>query len=253
MMTLGIMPAWLDPEQIISGLGPYALTGVALILFAECGILLGFFLPGDTLLFTTGALIAADVFTEPLWLVCLILSVAACLGNLAGYLIGYRAGPAIFERSDSGLIRPEHIEKTHRFFEKYGVWAIALARFVPVVRTFITVVAGVGRMNVKLYIASTTLGGFVWASGVTVMGYFLGRITFIRENIDLLLVGAVVLTVVGVGVELVRNWWKARRARAKRADSAAAGSNAAGSNAAGAHRSNQGAGSNQDGSDRTGV
>ncbi len=205
---LALGPSWLDPENLIRSLGPYVLVGLCLIVFAECGLLVGFFLPGDSLLFTAGLLVATGVIDAPLWLVCVLLVVSAVLGNVVGYWIGRKAGPPIFNRPDSRLFRREYVEKTQAFFDKYGARAIVLGRFVPIVRTFITVMAGVGQMDARRYLTYSVLGGVAWAAGVTLLGHWLGQFAFVRENIDLILVGVVVLSVIPLIVEFVR----ARRA-----------------------------------------
>lgn len=205
------MPEWLEPDTIISWLGPWALIGVLVIVFAECGLLVGFFLPGDSLLFTTGLFVAQGAIDSPLWLVCTLLVVAAIAGNACGYYIGRAAGPAIFDRPKSRLFKPEHVVRTREFFDKYGNRAIVLARFVPIVRTFITVMAGVARMDPRRYFTYSVIGGVAWAAGVTVLGYFLGQVTFVRDNIELIALLIVVVSVVPIIVELVQN----RRKRAK--------------------------------------
>jgi membrane-associated protein len=205
---LALGPDWLDPEILIRALGPYVLVGLCLIVFAECGLLIGFFLPGDSLLFTAGLLVATGVIDAQLWLVCTVLVVSAMLGNMVGYWIGRKAGPPIFSRPDSRLFKREYVEKTQAFFDKYGARAIVLGRFVPIVRTFITVMAGVGQMDVRRYFTYSLIGGVAWAAGVTLLGHWLGQFAFVRDNIDLILVGVVVLSVVPLVVEFVR----ARRA-----------------------------------------
>jgi membrane-associated protein len=203
-MTLALGPEWLQPDSIISWLGPWALVGLALIVFAECGLLLGFFLPGDSLLFTAGLFVAQGAIDAPLWLVCTILVASAFIGNVTGYWIGRTAGPAIFDRPQSRLFKPEHVVKTQGFFDKYGNRAIVLARFVPIVRTFITVMAGVGRMDSRRYFTYSLVGGVAWAAGVTALGFWLGQFAFVRENIELMLILIVALSVLPIVVELVR-------------------------------------------------
>jgi membrane-associated protein len=203
-MTLALGPEWLQPDSIISWLGPWALVGLALIVFAECGLLLGFFLPGDSLLFTAGLFVAQGAIDAPLWLVCTILVASAFIGNVTGYWIGRTAGPAIFDRPQSRLFKPEHVVKTQGFFDKYGNRAIVLARFVPIVRTFITVMAGVGRMDSRRYFTYSLVGGVAWAAGVTALGFWLGQFAFVRENIELMLILIVLLSVLPIIVELVR-------------------------------------------------
>ncbi len=209
--TLALLPDWLDATHILDALGPYAMIGVLVIVFAECGLLIGFFLPGDSLLFTAGLLVATGSIKMPLPWFCLLIVVSACAGNLVGYGIGYRAGPAIFSRPDSRLFKREYVDKTHAFFDKYGARAIVLARFVPIVRTFITVTAGVGRMDFRRYAIYSTIGGVLWGAGVTVLGYFLGRIEFVRANIEAMLILIVLVSVIPIAAELIRARVSARR------------------------------------------
>ena len=206
--TMSILPDWLDPEKILTGLGPYLLLGLCLIIFAECGLLLGFFLPGDSLLFTAGLFVATEsIIDTPLWLVCALLTVCAFAGNVCGYWIGAKAGPALFNKPNSKLFKQEYVNKTHEFFEKYGARAIVLARFVPIVRTFITAMAGVGRMDARKYFTYSAIGGTLWAAGVTVLGYYLGQISFVHDNIELMLILIVLISVIPIVVEVI----KARR------------------------------------------
>jgi membrane-associated protein len=202
--ALALGPEWLQPDSIIAWLGPWALVGLALIVFAECGLLLGFFLPGDSLLFTAGLFVAQGAIQAPLWLACAILVVAAFAGNTAGYWIGRAAGPAVFDKPKSRLFKPQHVRKTQDFFDKYGNRAIVLGRFVPVVRTFITVMAGVGRMEPKRYLTYSLIGGVGWAAGVTVLGFWLGQFVFVRANIELMLILIVLVSVLPILVELLR-------------------------------------------------
>jgi membrane-associated protein len=202
LLLLGL--DWLDPEYLLDQFGDYALWGAAAIVFAECGLLVGFFLPGDSLLFTVGLLVAQDKVSYPLWLCCLVLFVAAVAGNAVGYAIGDRTGPRIFRR-DSKVFRKEYVDKTHEFFEKYGNRAIVLARFVPVVRTFITVMAGVGTMSWRRFMTYSAIGGLLWAAGVTMLGYYLGTIPFVKNNIEVMILAFVAIAVVPVAVELLRD------------------------------------------------
>jgi membrane-associated protein len=202
--TLALGPEWLQPDSIIAWLGPWALIGIALIVFAECGLLLGFFLPGDSLLFTAGLFVAQGAIATPLWVVCAVLVAAAVVGNATGYWMGRKAGPAIFDKPQSRLFKPEHVVKTQGFFDRYGNRAIVLARFVPIVRTFITVMAGVGRMDARRYFTYSLLGGIGWAAGVTVLGFWLGQFAFVREHIELMLIVIVAVSVLPIVVEVVR-------------------------------------------------
>jgi len=201
-------PDWLNPETLLTSLGDIAFWVVLGIIFAECGLLIGFFLPGDSLLFVTGLFIASGYISINIWLACAMLFVAAVAGNAAGYGIGYQVGPALFKREDSRLFKKAYVDKTHAFFDKYGGRAIILARFVPIVRTFITAVAGVGRMDFKRYMLYTAIGGLLWAVGVTLLGYFLGTIPVVANNIEVILILIVLISVVPIAFE----WLRHRRA-----------------------------------------
>ena len=194
-----------DIQATLEGLGDIAFWVVVGIIFAECGILIGFFLPGDSLLFITGLLIAQGTIGMNIGLACLILFLAAVLGNITGYWIGYKAGPSLFNKPDSKLFRKEYVDKTHEFFEKYGARAIVLARFVPIVRTFITAVAGIGRMDFKRYLIFSAIGGLLWAVGVTLAGYWLGNIEFGKKNIEIILIAVVLLSVIPIVIEFIRH------------------------------------------------
>ena len=196
--------SWLDPQKIIDAFGQYAMWGVLVILFAECGLLIGFSLPGDSLLFTVGLLISQGVIETPLWLACLLMTAAAIAGNVVGYAIGARAGPAILSRPNSRLFKQSHVDKTRAFFDKYGNRAIVLARFVPIVRTFITVVAGVAGMSMRRFVTYSAIGGVLWATGVTILGYYLGQIALVREHIELMLLAIVAVSVLPIAFEVLR-------------------------------------------------
>ena len=202
-LLLGL--SWLDPEKLLDSLGDYALWGAAAIILAECGLLIGFFLPGDSLLFTVGLLAAQDKISYPIWLCCLVLAAAAVAGNALGYFVGDLVGPRLFSREDSKIFRKGHVEKTKAFFEKYGSRAIVLARFVPVVRTFITAMAGVGTMRFRKFIAFSAIGGVVWAAGVTALGYYLGNVEFVANNVEVMMLAFVLIAIVPIGVEYLRD------------------------------------------------
>ena len=200
---------FLDPKSLIDDVG---LWGVFAVVFAESGLLVGFFLPGDSLLFTAGFLASAPSSVDealhlPLGFLLIGTFVAAVAGDQVGYLLGRRAGPAIFRRPNSRFFKQENVDKAHAFFDKYGAKTIVLARFVPIVRTFAPVVAGVSRMNYRTFVAFNVIGGFLWAIGVTLLGYFLGQVDAIEENLEL-----AILTVVAISVlPIARELWKARK------------------------------------------
>jgi membrane-associated protein len=198
---LALLPS---AEDILHSMGAFALLGACLIIFAECGLLIGFFLPGDSLLFVLGLFVATGGVATPLWLVCALVAISAFAGNVTGYWIGRQAGPALFNKPDSKLFKREYVDRTHDFFDKYGPRAIILGRFVPIVRTFITAVAGIGRMDPRRFFTYSAIGAVGWAAGVTVLGYFLGNFTFIKNNIDAISVLIVVVSVIPIVIEYVR-------------------------------------------------
>ena len=206
-----LLPSWLDPEYLIHAFGPYALWGVAFIVFAECGLFA--ILPGDSLLFTVGLFVAIGAIDHSLVFVCVVLTLAAVAGNVSGYWIGRLIGPPLF-RPRTGLmgklLNPKYVAKTHDFFERYGNRALILARFVPLVRTFVTLVAGVGRMDFRKFIAYTAIGGVLWACGVTILGFYLGNIPFIRNNIEAVLILIVAVSLLPMVVEYVLHRRRAR-------------------------------------------
>ncbi len=211
-MTPLLLPSWLDPAVLIDLLGNWWLWGVAFIIFAECGLFS--ILPGDSLLFTIGMFTALGTISyggklSTLAVVFAVLIVAAVLGNVVGYWIGYVVGPPLFKPRTSWigrkLFNPVYVTKTHSFFEKYGSRALILARFVPLVRTFVTLIAGVGRMSFRKFIAYTAVGGVLWVIGVTLLGYFLGQIPFIHKNIDLVLVLIVLVSMIPMGIEYLNH------------------------------------------------
>ncbi|UQA93949.1 DedA family protein [Streptomyces halobius] len=214
MNTLALGPQWLDPDYLITTFG---LIGVLVIVFAESGLLIGFFLPGDSLLFTTGLLVTTNKLDKPLWLVCSLVVLAAVLGDQAGYLFGRKVGPALFKRPDSRLFKQENVEKAHDFFEKYGPKSLILARFVPIVRTFTPIVAGVSRMNYRSFITFNVIGGVLWGAGVTLLGAWLGSVEFVHKNIEAMLVAIVLISVVPIGIEYLRARGKAKKAAAAEA------------------------------------
>lgn len=170
MVYLSERMSILDPETIITSGG---LLLIAFIVFAESGLLFGFFFPGDTLLFLTGTLAAQGLF--PIWLAIPIIMFSTALGGQAGYYIGRKAGPRIFKKKDGILFREEYIERSERFYKKHGGKTIMLARFIPIVRTFAPVVAGVGRMDQKKFAFYNISGSVLWGAGVTTLGYFFGK------------------------------------------------------------------------------
>lgn len=215
MVPSALIP-WLDPEALIHGFGPYALIGVFFIIFAETGLLVGFLLPGDTLLIITGLLAFSPGIGIDVWWAALAIGFSAFLGGEVGYLIGHKFGPAIFEKRESGLFSRKNVERTNAFFVRFGALAVILARFVPIVRTFAPVAAGVGHMNYKKYSLYNLIGAIIWGIGLTLAGYVVGYIPpvadLVRKYIDVILIGAVVLTVLPTVYHYIQSTRKAKRA-----------------------------------------
>ncbi len=209
-----LLPSWLDPAVIIHALGNWALWGVALLIFIECTIWP--ILPGDSLLFTVGMFIAMTppsitFGTLPPWQVlaisCALLTVAAIAGNVAGYWLGHLIGPPLFKPRPGfwgRVFDPKYVEKTHELLRRYGDRALVLARFVPFVRTFVTLIAGIARMNFRYFILYTAIGGVAWSVGVTLLGFFLGNVPFIANNIEAVLVLIVLVSVLPMIIEALR-------------------------------------------------
>ncbi len=215
MFHTSLIP-WLDPSVIIHSVGPWALLVVCGIIFAETGLLVGFILPGDTLLVISGILTATDlVFGLQIWWVCLFIAIAAFAGGEVGYLIGAKAGPAIFERKETGLFSIENVKRTNRFFARFGPLAVILARFVPVVRTFAPIAAGVGHMGYRRYTVYNALGAALWGGGLTFFAYLIGFIrpvaSFVEKYIDLILILAVLATVIPALAHYLIGLRKARK------------------------------------------
>jgi membrane-associated protein len=209
--TLALGPEWLSPDYLIE---TFSLAGILLIVFAESGLFA--FLPGDSLLFTAGLFVAQGQYiSQPLWLVCTLIVLAAVLGDQVGYMIGKFLGPKLFSRPNSKLFKQENLDKAHEFMEKYGPKAIVLARFVPIVRTFAPIMAGAGRMKYRTFLTYNVIGGVAWGTGVTLAGYWLGQIDVIKKNVEVILVLIVLVSVVPILVEYLRERAKKKRAAAQ--------------------------------------
>lgn len=161
--------------DLVSFIQAVSILGVAFVIFAESGLLIGFFLPGDSLLFTAGFLMYSGILGFNIHLAVLIVFVAAVLGDSVGYTFGRRVGHRIFNRPDARLFKQEYIKRAQAFYEKNGAKTIVLARFIPIVRTFAPIVAGAGKMPYRRFLSFNIIGAFVWTAGVTYAGYFLGK------------------------------------------------------------------------------
>ncbi len=209
--VLALLPDFLDGAKLIESVG---LIGIFLVVFAESGLLVGFFLPGDALLFTAGFFASGPASAPPslhLPLIPLLVGIwiAAVVGDQVGFMFGRRVGPAVFNRPDSRLFKQANVDKAQVFFDKHGPRSIVLARFVPVVRTFTPITAGVSGMDYRTFVRWNLIGGTIWAFGVTMLGYYLGQVAVIEKNLELAILAVVALSCLPIVVEVI----KARRAR----------------------------------------
>jgi membrane-associated protein len=205
LLALGI-----DPEKLIDRFGKYAVIGIFLVIFAESGLLVGFFLPGDSLLFTAGLLVATEKLDANIFVVLVGCFLAAVIGDQVGYQIGRKAGPRIFDKPDSRLFKKAHVEKATEFFEKHGAKAIVLARFVPIVRTFTPVIAGVSSMKYRTFAIFNVVGGLLWAVGVTSLGYGLGKkYPWMGKKIEVLSIVIIAVSVLPMVIEFINHRRKA--------------------------------------------
>ena len=177
-----------DLETFIQAIG---YIGVFAIVFAESGLLVGFFLPGDSLLFTAGLLSAQGYFN--VWIMAALAVIGAIIGDNVGYAFGRRVGPKLFTREASFWFHKDHITKAEKFYEKHGGKTIILARFIPIIRTFAPIVAGVGKMDYKIFLRYNIIGGLLWGAGVTLLGYFLGQLVPDAEKYLLYIVIAIII------------------------------------------------------------
>ena len=205
--SLGLLPDWLDPMKILDNptMGAWVVVLACGIIFAETGLLVGFFLPGDSLLFTAGLLVSTGSMPVNIWALMAMLIVSAFIGNQLGYLIGYKAGPAIFNKPESRLFKKQHVDTAHAFFEKHGGKALILARFVPIVRTFVPVIVGVAKMDMRKFVLFNAIGAVLWAGGVTLLGNILGnKVPWVRENLDIIFIAIVAVSIIPIGIELIK-------------------------------------------------
>ena len=211
--VLNFLKTLTDPERLIALLttvitGWYGYAMLFGIVFAETGLLVGFFLPGDSLLFTVGVVAGAGQLN--IWLINLLLIIAAIVGDAVGYMLGRHAGPRVFSRPDSRFFKQEHLLRTKAFYEKHGGKTIVYARFVPIIRTFAPFVAGVAQMPYHRFAAYNVFGGIGWVIAMTMSGYLLGNVPIIRAHFEKVVIGIVLVSVLPIVIEYL----KAHRSRA---------------------------------------
>ncbi len=201
------LPDWLNPQVFLANpaFAPWVVLLVCGIIFAETGLLIGFFLPGDSLLFTAGLLVATGTIQVNIWVLTALIIAAAIVGNQVGYLIGSTAGPALFNRPNSRLFKHENVESAHAFFEKHGGKALILARFVPIIRTFVPVIVGVAQMSKRKFFTFNVIGAVLWGGGVTLLGYLLGdKVPWVQDNLDIIFIVIVLVSVIPIAIEVIK-------------------------------------------------
>ena len=196
-----------DVETMVAVGGLSAMTA---IVFAETGLMVGFFLPGDSLLVTAGVFAAAGRLSI-VWLNVLLIA-AAIIGDTVGYWIGRKAGPALFNRPRSRFFNPAHLRRAHDFYEKHGGKTIILARFMPIVRTFAPVVAGMAKMEYHRFLSFNVFGGALWVLSMTLIGYYLGQFPWVKKNIEIVILIVVFLSILPGIIAGATEWLKKKRA-----------------------------------------
>ncbi|MEE3850998.1 DedA family protein [Gordonia sp. LSe1-13] len=201
----------MNPFDVDNFLATGGLIGLCILIFIETGLLIGFVFPGDSVLFTAGVFAAQPDPFAPLWLLCVAVPMAAIVGDQVGYFIGRRLGTGAVEGRIVRWIGPEPLEKTHRYFERFGALTVFFARFIGIVRTLTPLVAGFTGMSHRVFTIFSVLGSFTWAAGIIVLGYFLGQVPIIRDHIEVFIIASVVTVVVPTAITLVHRRVRNRR------------------------------------------
>jgi membrane-associated protein len=196
---------WLDAQYIINAFGDYVALAVTLIIFLETAFIFTSFLPGDSLLFLTGLALATSTSWLPDWLGFILIWLAAFIGTQSGYWIGYKIGPPLFEQNRNFILNEKVLARTHEFFEKYGTRAVVLARFVPILRALIPMLAGISRMDIKRFTQLNLIGATVWVGVFMLAGYWLGQIPYVKENLETTVILIIIFTSLLLPVELLRD------------------------------------------------
>lgn len=202
----------MNPFDIDTFLATGGLVGLCVLIFVETGLLIGFIFPGDSVLFTAGVLAAQPNPFAPVWLLCVAVPVAAILGDQCGYFIGRRLGRGVVEGRLMKTIGPEYVARTHTYFDRFGALTVFFGRFIGIVRTLTPLVAGFSGMSYRLFTLFSVLGSIVWAAGIILLGYFLGNIPIIRDNIEIFIIASVLTIVMPTFIHLARRWRASRRA-----------------------------------------
>ena len=202
-----------DPQAFLTGLGAAVLIGLAIMIFIESGLLFPF-LPGDSLLFTAGLLASSNVIHVPVWLIIVVAFVAAATGDQAGYFLGHKFGRRLF-KPDARILKTRRLDDAEKFFAKYGGPALILARFVPVVRTYVPLAAGTAAYRYRNFLVWNLSGAALWTIAVTILGVLLGGIPFVRNNIDIIAIVIVIVSVVPIAISVLVRMRRNRRAQAE--------------------------------------
>lgn len=203
----------MNPFDIDSFLATGGLVGLCVLMFVETGILIGFLFPGDSILFTAGVLSAQPNPFAKVWWLCLLVPLAAALGDQCGYVIGRRVGRSVIEGRMMRAVGPEYVERTSRYFDRYGALTVFFGRFIGVVRTLTPLVAGFSGMSRRVFTLFSVLGSITWASGLILLGYFLGQVPLIRDHLELFIIASVCTVVIPMGIGITRRWLAYRRER----------------------------------------
>lgn len=203
---------WLDAQAIIDQFGQFAPYAVAFIVFIETAFILTSFLPGDSLLFVLGITLAAAT-DVPIWIAIPLVIASAFAGSQIGYVTGRAVGPVLFERRHTWIFNPSFVAKAHGYFDKYGPRAIILARFVPIVRALVPMLAGISKMNPRTFLVYNAVGAIIWVTGLVGIGYLLGEVPFVADNIETAILVVIIVTSLPFPLELLREWLHKRRQR----------------------------------------
>lgn len=203
---------WLDANALIDQFGQFAPYAVTAIVFIETAFIVTSFLPGDSLLFVLGIMLASSG-DFPVWLAIPLVSLSAIAGSQVGYATGRAVGPVLFERRHTWIFNPAFVAKSHDYFERYGSRAIILARFVPIIRALVPMLAGISKMDSRDFLVNNVVGALTWVTTLTGAGYLLGEIPFVKEHIETAILTVVILTSLPFPLEMLREWLRRRAAR----------------------------------------
>ncbi|MFT4147542.1 MAG: DedA family protein [Micrococcaceae bacterium] len=193
-----------DADHILHSVGPWALLAILVIVFIETGLPIGVVFPGDSILFTAGAMIGLNKLDHPLYQIYLVAFAASWLGGIVGFFVGNRAGPAFFNKPDSPIFNKNSIQKAHEFFDKYGGISVLLCRFFPLLRTFGPIFAGISQMDFKKFVIFNTLGSSIWCLWMPTLGYVLAHNPYMKRHVTQFMEVLVVLAIIGIGYEVYK-------------------------------------------------